>query len=128
MSLANPKSQIFTTLFSERRMFRAAKSRWMHLKRKDIFISCDIYTKGLGFLHIIKRSVVFYRRCWMAVGRGTHGKVISDATIGDDGFLVRTGGEKHLQVDYNKRLFFSLIAPIRSSGDSRVGSEVEKLD
>lgn len=30
MSLARPKSQILTTLFSDRRMFLAARSRWMH--------------------------------------------------------------------------------------------------
>lgn len=49
----------------------------------------------------------------MAVGRGTHGQIISNITMGDDGFHVQTGGGKTYRSTITKD-FFSLITPIRS--------------
>lgn len=49
--------------------------------------------------------MVFSKLYGMAVGSGTHGQVISEITIGNDGFHVGTGGGNNLQVDCNKGFF-----------------------
>lgn len=48
MSLARPKSQIFTMLLSDRRMFRAARSLWIHCEHTHTHVHTRIHQGRVG--------------------------------------------------------------------------------